>query len=154
MDLRVQKIQQMMRENLHRELSLGKFARSVNLSVWRFCHVFRSEVGMSPIQYLRFLRMERAKHLLESSFLSIKEIGHLVGLKDESHFVRDFKKAYGLSPKCYRTLFNSEQVIEPVSGIDSRVETREGSLETANQHNLQSLNVVSYLVVLLEIVFP
>ena len=119
MDLRVQKIQQMMRDNLHRELSLGKFARSVNLSVWRFCHVFRSEVGMSPIQYLRFLRMERAKHLLESSFLSIKEIGHLVGLNDESHFVRDFKKAYGLSPKCYRMLFNSEQSNESDNGDDS-----------------------------------
>ncbi len=131
MDLRVQKIQQMMRDNLHRELSLGKFACSVNLSVWRFCHIFRSEVGMSPIKYLRFLRMERAKQLLESSFLSIKEIGHLVGLHDESHFVRDFKKAYGLSPKCYRTLFINGQSSEPKDGDDSRNDIRKGLSENS-----------------------
>ena len=152
MDLRVQKTQQMMRDNLHKELSLGKFASSVNLSVWRFCHVFRSEVGMSPIQYLRFLRMERAKHLLESSFLSIKEIGHLVGLKDESHFVRDFKKAYGLSPKCYRVLFNSEQSNESDNDNDSREETREGLAETAKRNILPSLNIFTYLIVLIEVV--
>lgn len=155
MDLRVQKIQQMMRENLHRELSLGQFARSVNLSVWRFCHVFRSEVGMSPIQYLRSLRMERAKYLLESSFLSIKEIGHLVGLKDESHFVRDFKKAYGLSPKCYRTLFNSGQSNETDNANDPRGETREtreGLAETTKSYNLPPLHVLTYLLVLVEVV--
>ncbi|MCM3873745.1 MAG: helix-turn-helix transcriptional regulator [Pyrinomonadaceae bacterium] len=95
---------------------------------------------MSPIQYLRSLRMERAKHLLESSFLSIKEIGHLVGLNDESHFVRDFKKAYGLSPKCYRTLFNSGQSNEPNEGDDSRNETRKGLADTS--HILSSLNIV------------
>lgn len=142
MDPRVQKTQQMMRDNLQRELSLGKFARSVNLSVWRFCHVFRSEVGMSPMQYLRLLRMERAKELLESSFLSIKEIGHLVGLNDESHFVRDFKKAYGLSPKCYRTLFNSEQSNESDNVDESGSETPKGLAETAIRNILSSLNIV------------
>jgi transcriptional regulator GlxA family with amidase domain len=154
MDLRVQKIQQMMQDNLHREMSLGKFARFVNLSVWRFCHVFRSEVGISPIQYLRSLRMDKAKQLLESSFLSIKEIGHLVGLKDESHFVRDFKKAYGLSPKCYRTLFNSGQLQlnEPDDEIDSQVVAGSGIAEPAKQHNLPSLNIIGYLALLLEVV--
>jgi hypothetical protein len=57
------------------------------------------------MRYLRLLRMERAKDLLESSFLSVKEIGFRVGLTDESHFVRDFKATYGLSPSCYRTQF-------------------------------------------------
>jgi AraC-like DNA-binding protein len=161
MDLRVEKTQQMMRENLHRDMSLGTIARSVNLSVWRFCHVFRAEVGMSPIQYLRFLRMERAKHLLESSFLSIKEIGHLVGLKDESHFVRDFKKAYGLSPKCYRTLFNSEHSNESLSNEQSNESADDDDLPsdtseddsrsepkavapTANPNMIASLNMVLF----------
>ena len=152
MDLRVQKIQEIMRDNLHRELSLAKFANSVNLSVWRLCHVFRSEVGMSPIQYLRFLRMERAKDLLESSFLSIKEIGHRVGLNDESHFVRDFKKAYGVPPTRYRMLFNSGQSVESHNGNGSRGETRKGFAETAKRHILPSLNIIAYLVVFLELI--
>ena len=42
--------------------------------------------------------MEKARYLLETSLLSVKEITHSVGLNDESHFVRDFKKAYGVPP--------------------------------------------------------
>jgi len=51
--------------------------------------------------------MERAKDLLESSFLSVKEIAFQVGLNDESHFVRDFKSTYGFSPALYRSHFKS-----------------------------------------------
>src|SRR5688500_12794278 len=105
MDKRVEKILEMMRDDVRGELSLGQFAQSVNLSVWRLCHIFKSDVGMPPIKYLRLLRMERAKGLLESSFLSVKEIAFQVGLNDESHFVRDFKSTYGFSPAIYRLQF-------------------------------------------------
>ena len=96
-----------MREDVRGELSLTEFAQSVNLSVWRLCHIFKSDVGMPPIRYLRLLRMERAKDLLESSFLSVKEIAFQVGLNDESHFVRDFKSTYGFSPALYRSRFKN-----------------------------------------------
>ena len=102
MDPRVEKIEQLIRGNVQREWCLTELARAVNLSVWRLSHIFASEVGIPPIQYLRQLRMDRAKHLLETSFLSVKEITHQVGLNDESHFVRDFKKAYGAPPNLYR----------------------------------------------------
>ena len=105
MDKRVEKIIEMMRDDVRGELSLTEFAQSVNLSVWRLCHIFKSDVGMPPIKYLRLLRMERAKGLLESSFLSVKEIAFQVGLNDESHFVRDFKTTYGHSPAIYRSQF-------------------------------------------------
>jgi AraC-like DNA-binding protein len=105
MDKRVEKIIEMMRDDVRGELSLAEFAQSVNLSVWRLCHIFKSDVGLPPIKYLRLLRMERAKGLLESSFLSVKEIAFQVGLNDESHFVRDFKATYGHSPAIYRSQF-------------------------------------------------
>ena len=63
---------------------------------------------MPPIRYLRLLRMERAKDLLESSFLSVKEIAFQVGLNDESHFVRDFKSTYGFSPALYRSQYKNK----------------------------------------------
>ena len=116
LDKRVEKIIAMMREDVRGELSLGEFAQSVNLSVWRLCHIFKSDVGMPPIRYLRLLRMERAKDLLESSFLSVKEIAYQVGLNDESHFVRDFKSTYGFSPALYRTHFKNNNSEEPHNG--------------------------------------
>jgi transcriptional regulator GlxA family with amidase domain len=116
LDKRVEKIIQMMREDVRGELSLTEFAQSVNLSVWRLCHIFKSDVGMPPIRYLRLLRMERAKNLLESSFLSVKEIAFQVGLNDESHFVRDFKSTYGYSPALYRSRFRSGGAAEEHNG--------------------------------------
>lgn len=104
-----------MREDVRGELSLGEFAQSVNLSVWRLCHIFKSDVGMPPIRYLRLLRMERAKNLLESSFLSVKEIAFQVGLNDESHFVRDFKSTYGFSPALYRSNFKNKATPEALN---------------------------------------
>ena len=97
-----------MLENLHREISLTELADSVNLSVWRLSHIFQSDLGMSPIKYLKLLRMEKAKNLLEKSGLSVKEITYRVGINDESHFTRDFKKVYGKAPSHYRTLMNEE----------------------------------------------
>lgn len=57
---------------------------------------------MAPLQYLKALRMEKAKHLLETTFLSVKQVMKVVGIRDESHFVRDFQRIYGLSPLAYR----------------------------------------------------
>ncbi len=150
MDPRVEKIQRMMRDNLHKEVSLGELARSVNLSVWRLGHIFRSHVGMAPIKYLRLLRMERAKELLETSCLSIKEIGYQVGLNDESHFVRDFKKTYGAPPMVYRTRFNG-QLNSSDNRKGPRSEGRQGMARAAKGCALISLNMLPYLVSTVEI---
>ena len=150
MDKRVEKIIQMMREDVRGELSLTDFAQSVNLSVWRLCHIFKSDVGMPPIRYLRLLRMERAKVLLESSFLSVKEIAYQVGLNDESHFVRDFKSTYGYSPALYRSRFRSNGAEEHNgngNGMDQDEPSkiRQQLVRLAKQSVLPSLHVLIYV---------
>src|SRR6185369_14803002 len=121
-----------MREDVRGELSLSEFAQSVNLSVCRLCHIFKSDVGMPPMRYLRLLRMERAKDLLESSFLSVKEIGYRVGLNDESHFVRDFKASYGLSPVCYRTQFRANTRADSGNGNSHNGDSANGAGHNGN----------------------
>jgi len=148
LDKRVEKIIQMMREDVRGELSLTEFAQSVNLSVWRLCHIFKSDVGMPPIRYLRLLRMERAKGLLESSFLSVKEIAYQVGLNDESHFVRDFKSTYGYSPALYRSRFRSNGAEEHNgNGMDQGEPSkiRQQLARIAKQSVLPSLHVLIYV---------
>ena len=143
-----------MREDVRGELSLGEFAHSVNLSVWRLCHIFKSDVGMPPIRYLRLLRMERAKDLLESSFLSVKEIAYQVGLNDESHFVRDFKSTYGFSPALYRTRFknnNSEEAHNGNNGSNGNNGTKPSKLQqelirVAKNSVLPSIHLVVCMV--------
>jgi transcriptional regulator GlxA family with amidase domain len=106
MDQRIRAAIAFMNANLHRKLSSLDVAQMVHLSPSRLRELFRDQIGTSLISYRRELQLERAKHLLETTFLSIKEVAASVGIAGVSHFVRDFKKAYGLTPseyaECYR----------------------------------------------------
>ena len=135
-----------MREDVRGELSLGEFAQSVNLSVWRLCHIFKSDVGMPPIRYLRLLRMERAKALLESSFLSVKEIAFRVGLNDESHFVRDFKSTYGFSPALYRSQYKNKADVERPNGSKVQGNSYGNGHGPKNNNGTQSNGAREHLV--------
>jgi transcriptional regulator GlxA family with amidase domain len=103
MDQRVQKAIRLMQENLSRKLIPGEIAAAVNLSLAHLRYLFKTETGQSPAQYLRSLRMQEAERLLKTTFLSVKEVMHRIGVRDESHFTRDFKKIYGMTPAQYGT---------------------------------------------------
>ena len=135
-----------MQENLHKEVSLSELAQSVNLSVWRLSHIFTSDIGMGPIKYLRYLRMDKARQLLETSYLSVKEIGYHVGLNDESHFVRDFKKVYGAPPNVYRRQFKNAGSNGSVNRKSLGSKVHQGLAKAAKGCALISLNLLSYLV--------
>lgn len=102
MDPRVRQVINLLSKDLSRDFDFTALAASVNLSPSRLRHLFKDETGLTPAQYLKRLRLERAKELLEGSFLRLKEVMPLVGINDESHFVRDFKKVHGLAPRQYR----------------------------------------------------
>lgn len=131
-----------MRDNLDRELPLVELAQYVNLSPWRLCHLFRTDTGMPPIKYLRQLRLEAAKQLLEVSFLSIKEITYKVGINDESHFVRDFKRMYGMPPSIYRIMF-AEQNNKPDDRSPTEDETQGRITKRATMQMISALNIVT-----------
>ncbi len=109
MDERVKTAVLIISDSFHRELSLDDLAQVVNLSTWHLSHLFKIEIGEPPIQYLKRIRMQRAKELLETTFLSVKEISGKVGLMDESHFVRNFKKEFGRSPSKHRAYYLAAQ---------------------------------------------
>jgi AraC-like DNA-binding protein len=105
MDQRVQRVITLIENDFARHLSETVLAAEVNLSTWRLCHLFKGETGMAPWQYLRAVRMDMAKNLLETTFLSIKEIRVKIGLHDQSHFIRAFERAYNISPTHYRVRY-------------------------------------------------
>ena len=108
MDLRVQQALRLISEDVRRPLLLEEVARAVNLSTPRLRYLFKAETGMTPAQHLKSIRMEKAKGLLEGTFLNVKQIMLQVGFNDESHFVRDFHEKYGLPPTEYRRNYRSQ----------------------------------------------
>lgn len=104
MDQRIERVIALMNDDLRRGFRLSKMAQSVNLSPTRLSYLFKSETGTPPARYLRTLRMHDAAMLLASTFLTVKEIMVRVGFSDDSHFVRYFKRSYGMTPTQYRRL--------------------------------------------------
>ncbi|MGH9929719.1 MAG: helix-turn-helix domain-containing protein [Pyrinomonadaceae bacterium] len=102
MDLRVLKVIDRIEAMPEQGLPFEALAKSMNISPSRLRHLFTNEVGASPRQYLRTIRMEHAKHLIENTYLNVKEVMTKVGLGDESHFVRDFARVYGRTPGRHR----------------------------------------------------
>jgi transcriptional regulator GlxA family with amidase domain len=102
MDPRIKRVIGEIEKHLNSELSLDVLAQSVNLSTSRLRHLFKAETGSTPAQYLKSLRMSRAKKLVETTFLNIKQIRCSIGVRDKGHFARDFERSYGLTPTQYR----------------------------------------------------
>ena len=121
MEQRVSLVISLMKVNPGSEPSIEKLASAVGLSVSRFRHLFKAEAGMSPAQYYRALRMRQAKELIETTFLSMKEIRARVGIRSKDQFTRDFKRFYGRTPAQHRAhrLINRVPLkeIEPTSPL-------------------------------------
>ena len=101
-DRRVSAALELIDSNLHERISITELARAVNLSRWRFCHLFKTETSLSPSVYIGTLRMLEAEKMLGETFLSVKEIRAELGNLDRTHFSRAFKKVRGLTPAQFR----------------------------------------------------
>ncbi len=108
MDQRVERVKTLIESSYDRELSVSEMARFVDLSVSHLQHLFKNELGQSPAQYVQAVRLKRARELLESSSLSVKQIMIRIGAKDRSNFERRFKRAYKTTPVQYRKVARLE----------------------------------------------
>lgn len=115
-DRRVQVVKILIEDNFHRRLDLTEMAKAVNLSPWRLAHLFKAEVGISPLRYLNLVRLQKARQFLETGFLTVREIACAVGIPSASHFTRSFKAAYGSSPVQHRAAHFRVKAIEKTEG--------------------------------------
>ena len=102
MDTRVARVIELMDANSANPLSVAELALAVNLCPSYLTRLFREETGRSPARYGKDRRLDRARELLLSTFLSVKEIMAAVGWNDPSHFGREFKRRFGVSPRDLR----------------------------------------------------
>lgn len=74
----------------------------------KLTEVFRQKVGMTVFDYFSELRLETARHLLDSSGMRIQAIASHVGYRNAGDFTRAYRRRYGLSPREYRQLRGGE----------------------------------------------
>jgi AraC family transcriptional regulator len=93
------------RDLLHDEpgpQSLSELARRIGLHPIYVARAFRARFGCAVGDYVRCLRVERARRLLHHTRLPLAEIAAQAGYSDQSHMTRDFRRAFDQSPAAYR----------------------------------------------------
>ena len=90
---------EMMEANLSEPSALDDVAGSIGLSRRQIERLFRQEMGRSPARYYMEMRLDRARHLLLQSSMSIVEVAVACGFVSASHFSKCYRQLYGRSPQ-------------------------------------------------------
>ncbi|MBA3912665.1 MAG: AraC family transcriptional regulator [Acidobacteriales bacterium] len=104
-------------ENTPGSIQLDEAARAVNLSSSRLRHLVRERLGISPSRYIKHVKLQRAKELLATTELSIKEVMWEAGFTDFSHAVRDYKRLHGETPSQTRERIRSTIDLHPLVSV-------------------------------------
>lgn len=89
-------------QDLTAALDVPRLARAVNLSVSRFAHLFREQLGVTPQQFVERRRLDAAARLLELTSRSVASVAAQVGYADPLYFSTRFRLHTGTSPTTYR----------------------------------------------------
>ena len=95
-------VRQYIRRNLSREITLSDLAEQVSLEKIYFSKKFKTLTGMSPMEYVRNERIEKAKELIIFSTMSITQISQHLGFQSLQHFSNTFMKLAGCSPRVFK----------------------------------------------------
>jgi len=99
----VRLIKEYLHDNLGSNISLEQLVEITDLNRSYLIRVFRNAVGMPPYTYLNQIRVEKAKRLLRQG-MPIADVAFTVGMSDQSHLTRHFKKIVGITPGRYRNM--------------------------------------------------
>ena len=93
---------QYMHENYAEELSIAKLAALENYNVSYYASWFKKRTGCSPSDYLKMVRIEKAKEILTTTRYRIIDVAMQVGYSNSSSFTRTFREVVGMTPNQYR----------------------------------------------------
>lgn len=95
------------KEHHQEKMLLTEIAQHCYLSTHYFAHLFKKETGLSFVDFLNKVRIEKAAYFLEKTELSVQEIAAHVGFQDANYFARKFRMVMSCSPTDYRTAAQS-----------------------------------------------
>jgi transcriptional regulator GlxA family with amidase domain len=104
----IQKTQTWMFRNFRENLGVDELAARAGMSPRNFARRFKAATGENPLGYLHRVRIDAARHLLESKAKSIAEISSAVGYQDQNFFRRLFQRYAGIAPRAYRARFGPD----------------------------------------------
>lgn len=91
-------------KNWDKQYNLDAAAEAAGLSPYHFSRVFKSNVGITPYNYYRKLKVEHLLEKLRQTNMTVKEVFSACGLEYSGHSFRVFKKYVGVTPLKYREM--------------------------------------------------
>lgn len=98
----VSRVRAQMRRHLADNLTLDLLADYAEVSKYHFVRLYKKLAGRTPMQDLRFLRIQAARDLLLTTDLPLRDVSVQTGLGDEQHLSRLFRRIYDEAPGSYR----------------------------------------------------
>jgi AraC-like DNA-binding protein len=95
-------VRRYIREHLSSSIRIATLAQMVQLSVSHFFRAFRCSFGETPRSYIERGRVTRGQQLMLSSDFSLAEIALEIGMCDQPHFCRTFRRVVGTNPNAWR----------------------------------------------------
>lgn len=89
-------------DNIFESLDIKHLAQMAGLSISRFKHRFKEELGMPPVEYVLRKKVEKAKRLLSENSVSIKDVAYDLSFSSPGYFATVFKQYSGLTPTDYK----------------------------------------------------
>lgn len=90
--------------NIDNDLSMEDLSKAANIGIRQLQRLFKSEIGITPVQYINILKLEEAGQLLKTTNMTVAEIAYKFSFNDPSYFGSVFKKYYGMTPLEYRKM--------------------------------------------------
>lgn len=90
------------KENYDKDLNMAVVSNHISMNYSLFSYVFKQYAGNNFVNYLKEIRIEEAKRLLEETDMKVIDISSKVGYENEKHFMKTFKASCGVSPTEYR----------------------------------------------------
>jgi len=100
-------------EHLGELLTLSQLAQHARMSVRTFVRRFRDETSLTPRQWLIRQRLDRARHLLESSTMTVEQIAAEIGFATAASLRQHMSSELGVSPLAYRRTFQAAETSGP-----------------------------------------
>ena len=104
-DEAIQRAQTFLFAHFHEPIDIDRLAAKVGMSPRNFARRFKAATGEAPLAYIHRLRINSARHYLESAHRSVREVGQSVGYEDAAFFRQLFRRYSGTSPREYRARF-------------------------------------------------
>jgi len=97
MDERILRAIHFMKNSENENMNLKQIADLISLSPGRFYHLFKQETGLTFRQFILHLKMVNSLHAIHNHH-TLTHASHFGGFSDQSHFIKTFKKAFGIKP--------------------------------------------------------